>query len=134
MLVSSFIFVGCGRYGSSHRDLAVEQLRPKLIGEWVCSVGAVQMLSLRTIVRSNGTYSTRETTTNRTGAVLHVVQIDGFFCLTNGTVVSTMTNSTDAGTQLPQVLAPQQILHVDEHDMVLLDRKGTEWHFHKVER
>ncbi|HYA79142.1 MAG TPA: hypothetical protein VED19_01375, partial [Candidatus Nitrosopolaris sp.] len=85
-----------------------------------------QVLSWKTTVHFDGTFSTQNSTYDNAGRLLHFVQVKGKFVVTNGAVVVTITKSSDDDRSLPRMIAPEPIVRVDDRELVIITETGTE--------
>jgi hypothetical protein len=100
--------------------------RQKLIGQWEGSrpVGTNEVLSWTTVARPDGTLSVQNSTRDNSGRLLHFVEMDGTFVVTNGSVVVTFTKSSENDHSLPRTIRPEPIVRVDDHELVIITETG----------
>jgi hypothetical protein len=137
--ILAIVFIGsfttaCSHFIKPRSDLEDATLQQKLVGEWTGSIGTTQLLSWKTIIHSNGVWSTQNSTYDSSGHLLHRVQVDGSIVVTNGAVVCTITNSTDNDASLPRTLPREPIVRVDDHELVIITETGAESVSRKVSR
>jgi hypothetical protein len=125
IFVGSFI-MACSHFNKPRSDLEGTTLQQKLVGEWTGSIGTTQVLSWKTIIQSNGVWSTQNSTYDNSGHLLHFVQVDGRIVVTNRSVVCTITNSSDNDALLPRTLPREPIIRVDDHELVIITETGAE--------
>ena len=127
-LLVGLCIAGCAHYGISQRRSADADLQKKLVGEWTGSrsINTNQVLSWKTVIHSDNTFSTQNSTYDNSGHLLHVVQMDGKFVVTNGAAVVTFTKSSENDTSLPRTIRAEPIVRVDDHELVIITKTGAE--------
>jgi hypothetical protein len=85
-----------------------------------------QVLSWKTLVHSDGTFSVQNNTRDITGHLLHSVRMEGTFVVANGAVVVTFTKSSENDKALPRTIRPEPIVRVDDHELVIITETGAE--------
>jgi hypothetical protein len=125
LCIGSFI-TACNHLAISRPGLDDATLQQKLVGEWTGSksIGTNQVLTWKTIVHSNGMFTVQNSTYDSSGRLLHFVQMEARFVVTNGAVVATFTKSSENDHSLPRTIRPEPIVRVDDHELVIITETG----------
>ena len=87
-------------------------------------MSANEVILFKTVVCSNGTFSSQNDIYDGSGHRLRTTQWGGTFVVTNRAVECTITRSSDKNAVLPRKVQPEPIIRLDDHEKVIINENG----------
>ena len=126
VLLTALTITACASRNHSQQRLSDESLRQKLVGEWqgTLALGTNEVASFKSTIRLDGSFSAENNIYDTSSHLLRAAQWGGTFVVSNRAVVCTFTNCSEPGVSLPRKVAPEPIIRVDDHELVIINENG----------
>lgn len=134
LLLTTLMMTACTYFKNSQAQWEDERLRQKMIGTWTgtLSTHTNEVILFKTTVRSDGTFSSHNDIYDGSDHFIRPMWWSGTLMVSNKAVVCTITESSEKGQPLPRKVKPEPIIHLDDHEMVIINESGLKVVSHKV--
>ncbi len=133
-LLITLMMTACSYFNNSTAKWDDEHLRQKMIGVWSGSLQTHtnEVILFKTTIRSDETFSTHNDIYDGADHFIRPMWYGGTMVVSNKAIVCTITESSEKNQPLPRKVKPEPIIHLDDHEMVILNEGGVKVVSHRV--